>query len=59
MLAGLISSEELKADGSQYDLSTPYHIPGPQMGKTEKGTVWLDQALTLPYDYYQYWVNVD
>jgi tyrosyl-tRNA synthetase len=32
---------------------------GHKMGKTEKGTVWLDQALTLPYDYYQYWVNVD
>ena len=32
---------------------------GHKMGKTEKGTVWLDQALTLSYDYYQYWVNVD
>jgi tyrosyl-tRNA synthetase len=32
---------------------------GHKMGKTEKGTVWLDQTLTLPYDYYQYWVNVD
>ena len=32
---------------------------GHKMGKTEKGTVWLDQALTLPYNYYQYWVNVD
>ena len=32
---------------------------GHKMGKTEKGTVWLDPALTSPYDYYQYWVNVD
>ncbi len=30
---------------------------GHKMGKTEKGTVWLDPALTTPYDYYQYWVN--
>jgi tyrosyl-tRNA synthetase len=29
------------------------------MGKTERGTVWLDRKLTSPYDYYQYWVNVD
>jgi tyrosyl-tRNA synthetase len=30
---------------------------GRKMGKTEKGTIWLDSALTTPYDYYQYWVN--
>jgi tyrosyl-tRNA synthetase len=32
---------------------------GHKMGKTEKGTVWLDRNLTSPYDYYQYWVNVE
>jgi len=32
---------------------------GHKMGKTEKGTVWLDPDLTTPYDYYQYWVNAD
>jgi tyrosyl-tRNA synthetase len=32
---------------------------GHKMGKTERGTVWLDRKLTSPYDYYQYWVNVD
>ncbi len=32
---------------------------GKKMGKTEKGAVWLDQSLTSPYAYYQYWVNVD
>ncbi len=31
---------------------------GHKMGKTEKGTIWLDAALTSPYDYYQFWVNV-
>jgi tyrosyl-tRNA synthetase len=29
------------------------------MGKTEGNSVWLDPALTSPYDFYQYWVNVD
>lgn len=32
---------------------------GHKMGKTEKGTIWLDAALTKPYEYYQYWVNCD
>jgi tyrosyl-tRNA synthetase len=29
------------------------------MGKTHKGTVWLDSRLTSPYEYYQYWINQD
>ena len=32
---------------------------GAKMGKTEKGAVWLDPAKTTPFDYYQYWINVD
>ncbi|MEN6375010.1 MAG: tyrosine--tRNA ligase [Smithella sp.] len=32
---------------------------GQKMGKTEKGTIWLDKTLTSPYEYYQYWVNSD
>jgi tyrosyl-tRNA synthetase len=32
---------------------------GHKMGKTEKGTIWLDGSLTAPYEYYQYWVNCD
>lgn len=32
---------------------------GSKMGKTEKGTVWIDGTLTPPYEYYQYWVNTD
>lgn len=30
-----------------------------KMGKTESGTIWLDTDLTSPYDFYQYWINVD
>lgn len=32
---------------------------GRKMGKTEKGAVWLDPEKTSPYDFYQYWRNVD
>lgn len=29
------------------------------MGKTEKGALWLDKEKCSPYDFYQYWRNVD
>ena len=32
---------------------------GIKMGKTHRGTVWLDPELTSPYEYYQYWINQD
>ena len=32
---------------------------GQKMGKSEGNSVWLDGNLTSPYDFYQYWVNVD
>jgi tyrosyl-tRNA synthetase len=32
---------------------------GRKMGKTESGAVWLDPNLTSPYDFYQYWRNVE
>jgi tyrosyl-tRNA synthetase len=32
---------------------------GQKMGKSEGNSVWLDPAQTSPYDYYQYWVNVE
>jgi tyrosyl-tRNA synthetase len=32
---------------------------GTKFGKTEAGAVWLDPALTSPYRFYQFWVNVD
>ena len=31
---------------------------GKKMGKTESGAVWLDPKKTSPYDFYQYWRNV-
>ena len=32
---------------------------GKKMGKTEKGALWLDSQKTSPYDFYQYWRNVE
>ena len=32
---------------------------GKKMGKTEKGALWLDAAKTSPFEFYQYWRNVD
>ncbi len=32
---------------------------GKKMGKTEGGAVWLDPEKTTPYEFYQYWRNVD
>ncbi len=32
---------------------------GKKMGKTEKGALWLDSQKTSPYEFYQYWRNVD
>lgn len=32
---------------------------GKKMGKTATGTVWLDANKTTPFDFYQYWRNID
>ena len=32
---------------------------GKKMGKTEKGALWLDPEKTSPYEFYQYWRNID
>lgn len=32
---------------------------GKKMGKTQNGAVWLDPEKTTPYEFYQYWRNVD
>lgn len=37
-------------------LTTP---DGKKMGKTLNGAMWLNSAMLSPYDYYQYWRNVD
>ncbi len=32
---------------------------GKKMGKTEKGALWLDAKKTSPYEFYQYWRNIE
>ena len=32
---------------------------GKKMGKTEKGALWLDASKTSPYEFYQYWRNIE
>jgi tyrosyl-tRNA synthetase len=32
---------------------------GAKMGKTAEGAIWLDPEKCSPYDFYQYWINVD
>lgn len=32
---------------------------GKKMGKTQSGAVWLDPNKTSPYEFYQYWRNID
>jgi len=46
---------------SAHGLSQPLLLTsdGRKMGKTEAGSVMLDQALTSPYAFYQYWLNAD
>jgi len=47
--------------GHVHALATPLLTKpdGTKFGKTESGTVWLDPAMTSPYAFYQFWLNVD
>ena len=44
-----------------YGLTTPLITlaSGAKMGKTETGAIWLDEKYLSPYDYWQFWRNVD
>jgi tyrosyl-tRNA synthetase len=46
-----------KAHGMVMPLVTT--AAGTKFGKTEAGAVWLDPSLTRPYEFYQFWLNVD
>jgi tyrosyl-tRNA synthetase len=49
--------EQDKAFGMTFKLLTT--AAGTKMGKTEKGTIWLDKEKTTPYELFQYLRNVD
>lgn len=50
-----------KAGGQAYALTFPLltTASGAKFGKSEKGAIYMDPSLTSPWDFYQYWVNVD
>jgi tyrosyl-tRNA synthetase len=51
-----------RADGGEaHGLTLPLvtTADGSKFGKTEAGNVWLDAARTSPYQFYQFWINVD
>ncbi len=51
-----------RVEGAQaYALTYPLVTTssGAKMGKTAEGAVWLDPDLLSPYEFYQYWINVE
>lgn len=50
-------SDQKEVYGMTFTLLTTSE--GKKMGKTEKGAVWLNPEKTSPFDFYQYWRNVD
>ncbi|MBP5164474.1 MAG: tyrosine--tRNA ligase [Lachnospiraceae bacterium] len=61
MLAGtdLIRKKLGKDDSYAMTITLLTKSDGTKMGKTSGGAVWLDANKTTPYDFYQYWRNVD
>ncbi len=61
MLAGtdLIRKKLGKDDAYAMTITLLTKSDGTKMGKTSGGAVWLDPEKTSPYDFYQYWRNVD
>ena len=49
--------ETAKANAFTCSLLTNFE--GKKMGKTEKGALWLDPNKTSPYEFYQYWRNIN
>ncbi len=60
MLAGteLIRRKQGK-DAYAMTINLLLNSEGKKMGKTQSGAVWLSAEKTSPYDFYQYWRNVD
>ena len=60
MLGGTeLIRRKLGKDSHAMTIKLLLNSEGKKMGKTEKGAVWLDPDKTSPYDFYQYWRNVD
>lgn len=60
MLGGTeLIRKKLGKDAYAMTITLLLNSEGKKMGKTEKGAVWLDPVKTSPYDFFQYWRNVD
>ena len=60
MLGGTeLIRRKLGEDASAMTITLLLNSEGNKMGKTISGAVWLDPEKTSPYDFYQYWRNVD
>ena len=60
MLGGTeLIRRKLGKDAHAMTITLLLNSEGKKMGKTASGAVWLDPNKTSPYDFYQYWRNVD
>ena len=60
MLGGTeLIRRKLGKDAGAMTITLLLNSEGKKMGKTQSGAVWLDPEKTSPYDFYQYWRNVD
>ena len=60
MLGGTeLIRRKLGKDAYAMTINLLLNSEGKKMGKTQSGAVWLDPEKTSPFDFYQYWRNVD
>lgn len=60
MLAGTeLIRRKLNKDASALTINLLLNSEGKKMGKTQAGAVWLDPNKTTPFEFYQYWRNVE
>ena len=60
MLGGTeLIRRKLGKDAYAMTINLLLNSEGKKMGKTQSGAVWLDAEKTSPYDFYQYWRNID
>ena len=60
MLGGTeLIRKKLGQDAHAMTITLLLNSEGKKMGKTAKGAVWLDPNKTSPFDFYQYWRNVE
>ena len=60
MLGGTeLIRKKLSKDAEAMTINLLLKSDGTKMGKTSGGAVWLDKEKTSPFDFYQYWRNVD